>query len=953
MRRRPPIPSDPAPPPRGPRRPTGLAAARIAAWVERVRGVAPWVALGFLLLTALLILGPVRDLGIDTDTADMIAEDLPWRQTYLRYKEAFPQYVDRLVVVVEGATPDRAEDARRRLAERMRAEPDLFPEIHVPGGGPFFRRHALLYLSAEELSSIAESLELYGPWLRRLERDPSLGGFLATLQALLEGARRGEETPELAPLLGAVAETFRASLDWRFHQLSWQEMLWGRRATPAERRAILVARPRLEYGSLLPASAPVERIRTIVREAGLTPANGVRVRLTGEVAMQHEELLTVMEGAGRAGVLALLMVAAILYLGLRSPSLMAASVGTLIAGLVATAGFAAFAVGHLNLISIAFAVLFIGLAIDYAIHLCLRYRELRIEGGGHAGALAGAASDVGPSVALSAVTTAVCFYAFIPTDFVGLSELGLISGTGMFIGLLVTLTLLPALLSLWRPRIGPPRERPSAVRGEESIPAEPGPLDRLVDGARHRARAAAAIPRRHPRLVLAIAAALAVGSSILLPRARFNANPLDLRDPETESVATYRELLADTAASPLTLVILEPDAEAARETADRIAGLEVVRDAITLQDFVPANQERKLAWIARIGEIMGPRPGAPAETSETGGTAQVAGTARTAETGQAAEAGQAAETTRTDLGGVRSLLDALAAFRPFAAPEARGAARYLGFQARTWLERAESVAPGDRERMRERLERALVGALPGRIDALRASLDPGGVEPEDLPPDLVERWIGPGGLHRVEVRPRENVGVTSALRRFVEGVRAAEPDATGAALVELRAGGVVVRSFRNALLYATLATVALLLLALRRVRDVLFVLLPLLLAGSLTVAFSVAAGVPFNFANIIALPLLLGVGVDNGIHMVHRARAAPPAHGDLLRTSTARAVVFSSLTTVASFGNLAFSGHPGTSSMGALLTVGMAAVLLCTLAVLPALLGPTGGERVDKAAGRA
>lgn len=960
--------SSPAPrspgPHGGPSPPVGRAGRWIAARVDGVRRFAPWVALGFALVTALLILGPVRRLGIDTDTAEMISDRLLWRQTYDGYKEAFPQYVDELVVVIDGETPDLADRARRRLAERLRERPDLFPGVHLPGGGPFFRRHALLYLSEEELASVAESLERYGPWLRRLERDPSLGGFLAILEALLADVRRGREELDPAPLLGAAAEAFAAPLEWRFHQVSWQELMWGRRATEEERRAFLLVQPRLEYGSPIPAEAPVKRIRGLVEELRLVPEHGVRVRLTGSVAMKHEELLAVMRGGGRAGLLALLAVSLILYLGLRSARLMAASVVTLVAGLAATAGFAAVAVGHLNLISVAFAVLFIGLGIDYAIHLCLRYRELRREAGSHAPALAAAAADVGPSVALSALTTAACFYAFVPTEFTGVSELGLISGTGMFIGLVATLVLLPALLTIWSPRTepasdrgeprsapppeGPPEGgRPAAggprgggpPPGGPSGAAESGPLDRVAAAGRRLGRTLAAAPRRHPRRVLALAGVLGLVGLFLLPGLRFDPNPLNLRDPESESVATYLELLADSAASPLTLAILEPGADSARAAARRVARLDAVREAITLDDFVPGGQEEKRERIAEIAEILGPPPGAEGEGSGADGSRR-----GVAARGRAGLAGVAGREGPPDAGlaEVRALLGSLAGFRPFASPEAAGAARYLGFQVRAWLARAESRSPGVRARMLEDLEESLVGSLPGRIAALRASLRPGRVEWADLPPELVERWVSPEGLHRVEVLPGENVARTEALRRFVEAVRTVAPDATGAPVVQLEAGNAVVRAFRKALLYAVLATVGLLSLALRRVRDVVFVVLPLLLAGLLTVAVSVALGPPLNFANIVALPLLLGVGVDNGIHMVHRARAAPPAHGDLLRTSTARAVVFSSLTTVAGFGSLALSGHPGTASMGVLLTVGMAAVLVCTLAVLPALLRPGG-----------
>jgi predicted RND superfamily exporter protein len=207
-----------------------------------------------------------------------------------------------------------------------------------------------------------------------------------------------------------------------------------------------------------------------------------------------------------------------------------------------------------------------------------------------------------------------------------------------------------------------------------------------------------------------------------------------------------------------------------------------------------------------------------------------------------------------------------------------------------------------------------------------------------LPEDLVENWISKDDHYRVTVFPRENLNDNAAMRRFIAAVRTVAPDAIGFPVIYLEAGDAVVKAFKQAFVMALIAVTVLLLILLRPKSDTLLVLLPLLLAGGLTGAASVVVGIPFNFANVIALPLLLGIGVDSGIHMVHRMRAAPPASGLMLETSTARAVLYSSLTTICSFGNLALSPHRGMASMGALLTIGIGFTLLCTLVVLPALM---------------
>jgi predicted RND superfamily exporter protein len=206
-----------------------------------------------------------------------------------------------------------------------------------------------------------------------------------------------------------------------------------------------------------------------------------------------------------------------------------------------------------------------------------------------------------------------------------------------------------------------------------------------------------------------------------------------------------------------------------------------------------------------------------------------------------------------------------------------------------------------------------------------------------MPDNLKDRWISAEGQYRIQVMPAENLTSNVQMKNFAFAVQGVAPEATGDLMVTIASADTVVKSFKQAILYAVVAITVLLLIYLRNLRETLFILIPLFLAGIFTCAFTVVLGIEFNFANIIALPLLLGLGVDNGVHIVHRAKSDTSGKG-LLQTSTARAVLFSSLTTLLSFGNLAFSPHRGTASMGWLLTIGVFFVLLATLIVLPSFL---------------
>ncbi len=234
------------------------------------------------------------------------------------------------------------------------------------------------------------------------------------------------------------------------------------------------------------------------------------------------------------------------------------------------------------------------------------------------------------------------------------------------------------------------------------------------------------------------------------------------------------------------------------------------------------------------------------------------------------------------------------------------------------------------------LEGLWLAGLPGRLDALGAALEADSVTLDDLPEALRLRYLTADGRVRVEVLPAEDLRAPEARGRFVDAVRALAPEATGAPVTITEAGSAVIQAFGEAAAYALILIVVLLLVLLRSALDSLMVLAPLVLAALLTVGATVAFDIPFNFANVIVLPLLFGLGVASGIHMVIRARATGAA--GLLSTSTPRAVLFSALTTIGSFGALALSSHRGTASMGILLTIAISLTMLCTLVVLPALL---------------
>ncbi len=819
----------------------------------------------------------------------MISAELPFRQIHGQYQQKFPQFSNTLLVVIDGQTPELAHHAAKLLVDRLKIKKSLFEAVYAPGVDPFFETQGLLYQSPDELEELANDLAQVQPFLAMLTRDQSLRGLLAMLDSVLQAAARDGEEIDLTPLLERINATLAAALTGQPYQLSWRELMLGTVEGPADRRQYIMIQPKLDYSALFPAEPAIQAVRQHADSLNIDVAHGLRLRITGLAALDYDQLRSVSRGAGGITLMVLALVLVTLTLGLRSLRLVCATLVTLVAGLLLTAAFATAAVGTLNLISVAFAVLYIGLGIDFAIHFCMRYAEFHQTSVFGPHALRQTACDVGPSLALCAVTTAIGFYSFVPTAYAGVAELGLIAGTGMFISLAASLTLLPALLHLWPPAPTKPLHLPPPLpHWLATFPARYG------------------IAIRWGALVLTIAALL------LLSRVKFDANPLNLQDPTTESVATYQALLAESTTSPWSLNTLAPDAKSAETYAKRLSALDVVDETVTLNRFIPSDQGNKLTILENLALILGP---------------QLLGNQPPTQPSIAAQRSAIAAT-------LAKLSDDLAADNtpwPAAVKQLRNHLQIL-------QSRLQSLDSKSQRQLLNVLEHSLLGALPANLTILRTALKANPVQLSDLPPELVAQWISRDDSYRIEILPREDLTDTAALHRFVSAVRQIAPTATGEPVLILESGIAVVRSFQQAFTVALVVISVVLFLLLRNLMDTLLVLTPLLFAGLLTGAALILLRIPLNFANIIALPLLLGIGVDNGIHVVRKMRSTLLSRTELLQTGTVRAVLFSALTTIVGFGSLSLSSHVGTASMGQVLTIGVLLNVIATLIVLPTLL---------------
>jgi uncharacterized protein len=864
-----------------------LALGYLKNWVELVQRFSVGVIILCLLIAALALNYTKNNLGMNTDTKDMLSADLAWRQLDLDYELNFPQYTDNILIIVEAETADQALDAADILYQNLLTETELFKSVYYPNELSIFKDSALLFLDNEKLQDLSDNLATIQPFLGRLTQDQTLKGLFSMLEDAIEAKEDGEDI-DLDPLLSQISSAIDATIAQQPYRVSWHRLMSGEDKLKTVYREFIILQPKLDYSSLLPAANHIDRLRQLSHELGLEETIGAKIRLTGSAALSHEDLLSVTRGTEIAMLLAFTMVSIIMLVGLGSVRLVLATLITLVFGLILTAAFATLTVGNLNLISVAFAVLYIGLGVDFAIHYCLRYRELCIDGHDNVSAIRESSINVGSSLFLCAATTATGFFAFMPTDYDGVAELGWISGGGMFISLVVTLTLLPALLSLM----------PLSLKQETITKKASSRLNWLFT-----------LPftqTRKIKVTTLLAVIILLG---FVTQVRFDYNTLNLQDQSNESVQAYQDLLADSDTSPWTGIILGNNRKDAENIIENLQSLSLVDKLLWIDDFIPEEQEDKLIIIEEMDLLLGDLTSSPKNS------------------------------TLDD----QQRLNILNRFslQLQNSPLTRSTPLLLELQNKlsNFVDTSRLLNSDALAKRMSRFERSLLDSLPGRLKTLNASLNADYITEEKLPVDLTRRWFNKDAdKYLIEIYPSENIQDNDEMRRFVKQLQAADPRVVGSPVINIEASDAVIKAFQQAFSYAFIVITVFLLVLLIHKRDTLYIIASLLAAAIFTGGLSVLFGLPLNFANVIALPLILGIGVDSGIHILHRFRTALPDDHNLLNTSSARAVIVSAMTTMGSIGNLAFSPQLGTASMGKLLTIGVAMTLICMLIILPSLL---------------
>jgi uncharacterized protein len=812
--------------------------------------------------------------AIDTDINNLLSAKLPWRQQEIAFHDAFPQTVDLILVDVGAASPEAAATAARELQKALADKPDLFRSVRDEADSSFFRRNGLLYLPTDQVKHLTGELLQAKTTIGGLAGDPSLRGLVQVLAGIMGYAKQGYlSLDDTARVLNQASATLDSVAQGHVAEFSWKTLMKGD-ARPLDLHRFIEVWPVLDHNVLEPGGRATAAIRDIANKLDLRTKFGADVILTGPVVISDNEFSGVQEGIVLNSVVTGGIVLLILGIALRSVRLVAVVAINIAVGLIITAAGGILMVGALNPISLAFAVLFVGLGADFAIQYTVRYRSERHETGDLQKALSGSARWVGIPLTLAAGAAAAGFLSFTPTAYTGLAQLGIIAGFGMVIAYLTSLTLLPALISAVN---SPDEPKPLTVKVM-------APIDAFL--------------KRHRIAVIVITVAIVAAGLPALSKLQFNFDPLALENQKSSALISIFRL---GKAVPLSTarVMAQPGDVGAVVT--KLKALPETAAAWTLETLVPAEQDQKLPAIDAAQKTLDPVLHAPPRPAPS------------------------------DQDNVAALKESVGVLRDVADKKTGSGAD----AARRLADALDRLAQADAAQRAQAAD-AFIRPLRQDLGDIGESLMAQPVTRASLPADFVRDWVAPDGRERIEVSPKGDSNDNANIVRFAHAVQAVQPDATGQAVSSTEWGSTIIKAFLEAAGLALLSIAILLWIVLRRFTDVLVTLTPLLVAGLVTLEISGLAGFELNYANIIALPVLLGIGVAFKIYYVTAWRRG---ESNFLESVLTRAVFYSTLLTATAFGSLWLSNQPGISSMGKMLALSLVCTLTSAALFQPALMG--------------
>jgi len=839
-------------------------------------------------------------LKVDFDRDNLVGPNKKYHQLYLQYKKEFPVN-DDVVVLIESDDREKNRQFVERLAREILAEQTLFTNIFYKGDPVMMGKKALLMFPEEDLKGLYEQLRDYKPFLQEFSNATNFVSLFSIINHKIRTAKR-EKNGENESLINSLPALERILLMGKDAVLRTGMpvspgiyALFGASEEAESQMYINFANGRI-YLVTTQIVHPdlneraITRLRELVEKIQLE-VPGVNVGITGSPVLEYDEMTQATKDSTLASIIALLLCAIIFIYGYQETGRPIKATVCLIIGLVYTLAFTALTIGHLNLLTVTFVPILIGLAIDFGVHLITRYEEELRLGKPEDAALKKAMVFTGKGIVTGCMTTAAAFFAMGITNFKGIQEMGLICGAGMILCLTVMLTLLPVLL----------------LKGKQNI------LDHQIQDKESIREYLENFWLKKPSYVIFVISGLTILSIYFSKKVGFDYNLLNLQSHGLPSVEWEKKLIKSTPKSVLFAAIVVDDLNQAVELEKKLTNLPSVASVESMAPFLTGNQEAKLELISKIKDEISSINFMPIDDSPV----------------DIWELSRILWSLRGYLGLALEEID----------PNEKEIIAKIESLRQTIQEFRKTILSGDNSYVSLKLaqyQKSFFVDLQQTFEIIKNQDNSGPLKPDDFPLPLKSRFIGRTGKLLLQVYPKENVWERDKQEIFVKELRSVFPNVTGTPVQLYEYTSLLKRSYEEAAIYAALAIIILLFIHFRKIECILLALLPVGIGFLWMTGFMGIGNVQFNPANIMTLPLVIGIGVTNGVQILNRfSEEQTPT---ILTKSTGKAIIVSGLTTIVGFGSLMFGKHQGIISLGYVMSIGVAACMIIALALLPSIL---------------
>ena len=854
-----------------------------------------------------------QKLTFKTGRGDLVSKDLPYVKLYKDYRKHFKD-LEGMVIVAEGGTTTRMAQFSENLASRLKSYPDLFSKIIYKFDTSYFRSRFLLYLDPEDLKSLQKKLEDHRDFIETVNASPGLNplinqinneissGMVDSLMVDFLGDDENDEEENKKDendlkLLIKILEEMNGSLENNYHyQSPWQSLFnsneeslrdKGYLVSKNEKLLFILVVPNEDETSFTGYKDSVYFARDLIAEVKKDFPE-IEVGLTGEDVISTDEMITTQQDVELASKIALSGVSLLFIIAFRGIVKPLLAVLSLLVALAWSLGFTSLTVGHLNILSVVFTTILIGLGIDFGIHILERYKEERQSGADILPSLHNTLQGTGQGNFSGAITTAIAFGAMVLTDFIGIVELGWIAGWGILFCMVAMILLLPALVTLeekWR--------KPNLPKStKKSVSSKISGLDKIFN---------------HYKLIIVVCSLLVLLASLSLRKNFFDYNLLNLQAKGTEAVQYEMRILENAGRSAWSAAFLADSLEEVQQKEAKLKNLSTVENVESIAAMVPDNQIENAEFIK---ENLAPMFSEIFVEEEN------------------------------ELFSLKALKKTLKRIR-FKLQGREGKEDKVAQAAREidqFFKKNEILEPELVKASLEGFSNKLFTDYRKLMEDLKLNTEPRFIEISGIPKSLRERYISDHGKFLITVFPSVDIWDIEKREKYLKDLRSVDFNVTGSAVHMFNSTRLMTEGYIKGGIYAMVAIVIYVFIVFRNIRTVLFILIPVFAGSIWTLGIMDLTGLKLNMANLVILPLILGIGVVNGIHITHRYREEKDKNQVVLSKSTGQAVILSSLTTMIGFGSMMVADHYGVYSLGLVLSLGVFCCLIASITFLPALL---------------